>query len=498
MRNCEIVTVAEAYAADRYAAEHGVPSLALMENAGQAVADEIGRRWTVRPAIVLCGPGNNGGDGLVAARCLAERGWPVRVALLGAPEHLKGDAAKVCRRWDRELVSLSLDSMDGSDLVVDAILGAGLARPLEGTVRETVSALNGCGKTVVAIDVPSGLHGDLGHALDGTEGVCARADLTVTFFRKKPAHALMPGRILCGETVVADIGIPAAALEAIRPRMFENGLELWGRGFRWPQPSGHKYSRGHAVVVSGPAHTTGAARMAARAALRVGAGLVSVASPSDAVAVNAATLTAVMVKPFAGTAELARLLEDARLNAVIIGPGRGVGHPTQQEVGVILASRAAAVLDADALTSFSDDPQALFLQLREPAVLTPHPGEFGRIFPGVLERAPTRIEAAREAAAAAKCTVLLKGADTVIAAADGRIAINTNAPPSLATAGAGDVLSGMIGGLLAQGMTSFEAAAAGAWLHGEAAARFGLGLIAEDLPEMLPGVLSALREQLHE
>lgn len=492
----EILTVAEAYAADCYAAEHGVHSLTLMENAGRAVMHEIGRRWAARQALVLCGPGNNGGDGFVVARHLAERGWPVRVALLGRRDDLKGDAAAMAERWRGSIEPLSPESLNGAQIVVDAIFGAGLARPLDGVVRETVAALSASKATVVAIDVPSGLHGDLGRALDGRDSAAVLADLTVTFFRKKPAHVLMPGRLLCGEIVVAEIGIPEAALEIIRPRKFENGPQLWGRDFPWPQPLGHKYTRGHTVVVSGSAHATGAARMAARAALRVGAGLVSVASPTDAVAVNAGALTAVMVKPFAGASGLAQLLEDARLNAAVIGPGCGVGQPTQDLVAAVLASQAAAVLDADALTSFSEGPHTLFLQLREPAVLTPHAGEFERIFPGVLDRAPTRIEAAREASTAAKCTVLLKGADTVIAAADGRVVINTNAPPSLATAGAGDVLSGMIGGLLAQGMNSFDAAAAGAWLHGEAAARFGSGLIAEDLPEMLPAVLCTLRERL--
>jgi NAD(P)H-hydrate epimerase len=345
----------------------------------------------------------------------------------------------------------------------------------------------------VAVDVPSGLHGDLARALDAPSNGVVQADLTVTFFRKKPAHVLMPGRIFCGHVLVVDIGIPPAALAPIRPRIFENGPGVWGSRFPWPAPLAHKYARGHAVIVSGPGHATGAARLAARGALRAGAGLVSVASPLDAVSVNATALTAIMVKPFAGAQGLARLLTDKRFNAVAIGPGCGVGRATQELVAAVLASAAASVLDADALTSFSDDPNALFVQLREPAVLTPHAGEFARIFAGLLEKSPTRIEAARQAAAAAKCAVLLKGPDTVIAAPDGRIVVTTNAPPTLATAGAGDVLTGMICGLLAQGRNSFDAACAGAWLHGEAATRFGLGLIAEDLPEQLPGVLNQLR-----
>jgi hydroxyethylthiazole kinase-like uncharacterized protein yjeF len=492
----EILTVAEMYAADHYAAEHGVSTLALMENAGRAVADEITRRHAPNSALILCGPGNNGGDGFVVARHLAERGWPVRVSLLGARERLRGDAAAMAVRWAGDIAVLSPAGLDDASLIVDALFGAGLSRPLDGVAKDTVQALNGSKAEVVSVDVPSGVAGDLGRPIDGTGGIAAEADLTVTFFRKKPAHVLMPGRLLCGEVVLADIGIPARALEVIRPRFFENGPELWCAQFPWPQPLAHKYARGHAVVVSGPAHATGAARLAARGALRIGAGLVSVASPPDSLLVNAAALTAIMVKPFSGAQGLARLLADARLNAVVAGPGCGVGRSTQEFVAAILASRAAAVLDADALTSFADDPNALFLQLREPAVLTPHAGEFARVFPDLLERGPTRIEAARAAAAAAGCVVLLKGPDTAIAAPDGRIAITTNAPPVLATAGAGDVLSGMIGGLLAQGMDSFFAAAAGAWLHGEAAQQKGYGLIAEDLPENLPSVLTTLGQTL--
>lgn len=488
----EVLTVAEMYAADRFTMANGVASLTLMENAGVVVAEEIARRWACRPIAVLCGPGNNGGDGFVVARHLAERGWPVRVALSGARERLNGDAAAMAARWNGDVAPLAPEFLRSDELVVDALFGAGLARPLEGAVRATVQILKDRRTVVVAVDVPSGVHGDLARPLDQKSGT-VEANLTVTFFRKKPAHVLMPGRLFCGQILLREIGIPASALASIRPQICENDPALWGANFPWPQLLGHKYARGHAVVVSGPGHAAGAARLAARGALRAGAGLASVASPPDAVAVNSTALTAIMVKPFSGAPGLRDLLADARLNAVAIGPGCGVGPATRELVACVLASGAAAVLDADALTSFSGDAGALFAQLREPAVLTPHTGEFPRLFPGLLEKSATRIEAAREAAAAAKCTVLLKGPDTVIAARDGRIAVTTNAPPTLATAGAGDVLSGMICGLLAQGMASFDAAAAAAWLHGEAASLIGYGLIAEDLPEQLPGVLKRLR-----
>ena len=491
----EILTVAQCYEADRYAAAHGVASLTLMESAGRAVADAIVERHVRGRAVVLCGPGNNGGDGFVAARHLSAFGWEVSVALLGERGPLKGDAAEMAKRWDGEVVPLATDTLEGANVVVDALFGAGLTRPLEGRVAEIVRVLNASDVPVVAIDVPSGLHGDLARGLDD---VVVEAETAVTFFRKKPAHVLMPGALACGEIVVADIGIPEAALESIKPNMFENGPELWGRAYPWPQALAHKYARGHCVVVSGPAHATGAARLAARGALRIGAGLVSVASPPDAVPINAGQLTAIMVKPFEGATGLSDLLSDKRLNAVVIGPGCGLGQQTRDLVAAVLASEAAAVLDADALTSFQHDPAALFRLLRESAVLTPHEGEFERIFHGLLANANNKIEAVRSAAATVHCTVLLKGPDTVIAAPDGRAIVNSHAPATLATAGSGDVLSGFIGGLMAQRLDSFKAAAAAAWLHGKAARGFGPGLISEDLPELLPAALSTLKDELDE
>ena len=489
MTGLEVLNVAQMGEADRLAVAAGVPSLTLMENAGRAVADEIAKRFKPCNVAVLCGPGNNGGDGFVAARHLKTWGFGVHVALLGARENLKGDAAAMVKKWDGVVAPLSKESVKGATLVVDALFGAGLSRPLEGMAAEAVKAANASGVPIIAVDVPSGLHGDLGRALNGA---CIKAALTITFFRKKLGHLLEPGRLLCGEIFVADIGIPETVLDKVRTQMFENGPVLWAGAFPWPKPEGHKYDRGHCLVVSGPAHATGAARLAARGALRIGAGLVSVASPPEAVTVNAVELTAIMVKPFAGAGGLAELLSDKRFNAVVIGPGSGVGEGTKELVKAVLASGASVVLDADALTSFASNPKELFAQLHKNCVLTPHEGEFERIFPGLLKKS-SRLDAARTAAAEAKCVVLLKGPDTIVAAPDGRAAINANAPPTLATAGAGDVLAGFVAGLLAQHMQAFEAASAAAWLHGEAAKAFGPGLIAEDLPEALPEVLRALQ-----
>lgn len=491
----EILTCAQMAKADAFAVAHGVPSLTLMENAGRAVAEAVTARSKPCAVTVLCGPGNNGGDGFVAARLLDESGFTVRVA--HDADH-KGDAGDMSARWKGAREALTPAALDGARLVVDGLFGAGLSRPLDGAYAQIVEALNDL--PVAAIDMPSGVCGDTGQPLGG---VYVKAALTVTFFRKKPGHVLLPGRVLCGEVVVADIGIPAQAAAA---NLYENTPSLWH--FPWPRLDGHKYTRGHCVVVSGPAHATGAARLAARAALRVGAGLVSVASPPDAVAVNAAHLTAIMIKPFDGAAGLSELLSDQRLNAVVLGPGLGVGRKTHEMVVAALTSGAGAsakagatkkgvVLDADALTAFQDDSEFLFRLLHDRCVLTPHAGEFERLFPGLLGQSASKLDAVRAAAKRAGCVVLLKGADTVIAAPSGqngqqRAVINANAPPSLATAGAGDVLAGFVAGLLAQGMPAFDAAACAAWLHGEAANRFGPGLIAEDLPEMLPEVLKGL------
>lgn len=496
----ELLTTGEMYAADRAAVAGGVESLTLMENAGAAVAREIAARWPRAGTVaVLCGPGNNGGDGFVAARHLAGRGYEVRLGLMGDAGRLSGDAASMAERWEGGIRPLDADLLEGCDLIVDAVFGAGLTRAVEGDLAGLLAAAEGRAVPLVAIDVPSGIDGTSGQVL----GTAPHAALTVTFFRKKPAHVLAPGRFYCGEVVVADIGIAESALQEIAPAAWENGPRLWREEFPFPRPEGHKYSRGHAVVVSGGISATGAARLGARGALRAGAGLVTVASPPDALAVNAAQLTAIMVARCDGAGGLAHILSDRRKNAVLLGPGNGVGEATRQLVLAALESSAAVVLDADALTSFAADPGPLFAAMRArdaATVMTPHEGEFGRLFSHLLAGAEleatgapvSKIERARRAAAECGAVVLLKGPDTVVAAPDGRAAVNTNAPPELATAGSGDVLGGIVTGLLAQKMAAFQAAAAACWLHGEAARRFGPGLIAEDLPERLPHALAGL------
>lgn len=478
--------------ADRATIAGGIPGIDLMENAGRAVADAVSRRFAPRPVAVLCGPGNNGGDGFVAARILAERGWPVRLALLGDRTALKGDAAVAAARWPGPVERLAPDAIDGAVLAIDAIFGAGLARPIEGVAAAVIAALNERRVPTVAIDVPSGVDGASG----AIRGVAPQAALTVTFFRRKPGHLLMPGRVLCGETLVAQIGIAPDVLDAIAPDTAANHPAWWLRHFPWAVAAGHKYTRGHALVVGG-ARMTGAARLGARAAARVGAGLVTLAAPDPAFPIYAASLTGVIVAPVAGMDDLDALLADKRRNAALIGPGAGTEPETRDKVLKILAAGKSTVLDADALTVFADKPADLFDAIGSPVVLTPHEGEFARLFGAAGISGGGKLDRARGAAKASGAVVVLKGSDTVIAAPDGRAAINENAPPTLATAGSGDVLAGLVLGLMAQGMPAFEAASAAVWLHAAAAHAFGAGLVAEDLIETLPAVLAGLQQMAH-
>lgn len=477
----EVLTVAELTAADRASAEAGVSVRVLMERAGTAVAEALQRRWPAGEVVVLCGPGNNGGDGFVAARKLAEAGRSVRVVLLGEREALTGAAAEAAADWTGPVEPLSLDAVEGAAVVVDALFGAGLARPLEGPARETLRRAE-AHAPILAVDLPSGLNGDTG----AVQGYAPQAALTVTFHRKKPAHLLHPGAVLCGEVQVADIGLPAPADGAL----FENGPAAWGAAYPWPAVDVHKHRRGRLMVVAGGPLQGGAARLAARGGLRVGAGLVTVLCAPEAAPAHAARLDAVMLRAFETELELEQLAANA--DACVIGPAAGLGEATVANVEALAQTGAALVLDADALTVFRDEPDELFSMLDRDDVLTPHAGEFERLFPGLLVEAPERISAAREAARRADAVVLLKGPDTVIAAPDGRALINGNGSPWLATAGSGDVLAGFVAGLIAQGMDSFHAAGAAVWLHAEVARRHGPGLIAEDLPERLPAVLADL------
>ncbi|MEH3119455.1 MAG: NAD(P)H-hydrate dehydratase [Methylorubrum populi] len=490
-----LLTVEAMRRVDAAAIAGGTAGFTLMEAAGAAVA---ARARALVPegsrVLVLCGPGNNGGDGFVAARLLARAGYRVDLRLLGDRGTLEGDAALAAQAWTGAVGPAEAE-LPAADLVVDALFGAGLSRDLGGAARVLVDAVNRAGGPVLAVDVPSGIDGDSGAA----RGVAVEATETVTFVALKPGHLLQPGRAHCGTLHVAGIGTGEAAFAAgiagEAAALFRNGPGLW----TLPRltAGSHKYTRGHALVLSGPAHRTGAARLAARGALRIGAGLVTVASPAAALPENAAHLTAIMLRPCESADDLDDLLADERLNALLLGPGLGTGPATCDLVAVAAGAGRALVLDADALTSFRSEVRTLARHIRDGearAVLTPHEGEFARLFSGTEAVADglAKTERAARAAALAGAVVVLKGADTVIASPDGRVAINDHGSPHLGTAGSGDVLGGLIAGLLAQGMAPFEAACAAVWMHGDAGLRFGPGLIAEDLSELMPTVLRDL------
>ena len=493
----EVLTTAEMERADRLTIAAGTPGFALMLSAGQAVAQAAMELVQEGPILVVAGRGNNGGDGFVAAAELAARGREVSVILLCERDSLQGEAASAARGWKHPVLPFNPQAIGKPALIIDALFGAGLNRPVKGDPYEMIEAINANGAPVLSVDLPSGINGTSGAIM----GIAIRAVETVTFFRPKPAHLLLPGRIHCGRVRVADIGIDAHVLGEIAPQTFENVPHLWHSAFPVPRIDGHKYARGHVIVVSGDLAATGAARMSARGSLRAGAGLVTLASPRDALAVNASALTAVMVRPIDTVIEFAELLTDKRLNACVIGPGAGVGARTCDFVLTALSAKRYVVLDADALTSFAEAPDRLFEAIKASSdsrvVLTPHEGEFPRLFSDISNKHPLRskLERVRAAAERSGAVVLLKGPDTVVASPDGRAAIAANAPPWLATAGAGDVLSGMIAGMLAQGVPSFEAACIGVWMHGEAAREAGPGLIAEDLSETLPAVFRRLYDE---
>ncbi len=548
----DLLTAAQMRAIEQAAIDNGeVTGLELMERAGRGVVDAIFEEWpelreTSHRAVVLCGPGNNGGDGFVVARLLKEWGWEVEVFLYGDPERLPPDAKTnyercavlldICAIEDDEAQFEDAFTRLGSqDLIVDALFGTGLARPFY-TLPKTQMALNDCGHFslkepnypyAVAIDLPSGFDGSSGRYLtDETVdernafSFAPRANLTVSFHRGKLGHVLANGAEQCGKLRLVDIGLEGSP----RPRAGEKPppggavggcpaappgerVELIGAppNRLTKQTHTHKYTQGHALILSGPAGKTGASRLAARGALRIGAGLVTLTGPASAQAEQCAQVTAIMWREIKGAPGLTELLEDDRNNALCLGPGLGIGHSTAHLTLAALEAKRATVLDADALTQFERNPQVLFDALHDQCVLTPHAGEFARLFPDIAEKlnapatkgpAYSKVDATREAAKRAGCTVLFKGPDTVIATPDGQARINSahydRAAPWLATAGSGDVLAGLITGLLARGFAPVDAAATAAWLHVECALSFGPGLIAEDLPEELPKVFRSL------
>ncbi|SHI83084.1 yjeF C-terminal region, hydroxyethylthiazole kinase-related/yjeF N-terminal region [Shimia gijangensis] len=524
----ELLTAAQMRAIEIAAIESGeVTGLELMERAGQGVVEAVFEEWpelagTAHRAVVLCGPGNNGGDGFVVARLLKEWGWEVEVFLYGDAEKLPPDARANYERWREKGDTLGLSSemprWEGDywkdsdlDLLVDAVFGTGLARSVEGQLAELFSAINVCehgvgGARTVAVDIPSGLDGDSGKVL----GSAIQADLSVSFHSLKAGHLQTNGPDFCGRSVVKSIGLEATRAATDARKELGRGVVQFVEhpGLAMSKLGAHKYSHGHALILSGGASKSGAARLAAQGALRIGAGLVTLGVPHEAQAEVAAQITALMMCEVGDAGALSVVLRDTRLNALCLGPGLGAQKARDLVPAALGASGVKprpTVLDADALSAFSDAPDELFGMLHGNCVLTPHEGEFARLFPDIAMRlreeprsgpAFSKADATREAATRAGCVVLFKGPDTVIADPTGRCSLNSahydRAAPWLATAGSGDVLAGFITGLLARGFAPMHAAENAAYLHVECARHFGPGLIAEDLPEQLPAVFRDL------
>ncbi|PWE17280.1 bifunctional ADP-dependent NAD(P)H-hydrate dehydratase/NAD(P)H-hydrate epimerase [Marinicauda salina] len=483
-----ILTTEAMGAADRFAIESGRSGEALMEAAGAGAADAIRARWAPRPTAVLCGPGNNGGDGFVVARRLAEAGWPVTVFAMKPADALAGDAAAAAAKWSGVTRPLGDAAPDEYGLVVDALFGAGLSRPLEDDAARLADEVGRSAAAVVAIDVPSGIHGDRARA----DGAAFRADLTATFHQFKPAHVLEPGASACGEIVLVDIGVPDGWRDSVEIAAELNDPGLWTASGLALDRATHKHRRGRLCVLSGPGGATGAARLAAQAGLSAGAGFVTLLCPGSALLEAAAASLAVVTRKLPKDAAFGDVLGDHRADAAVLGPGAGVDETTQERALSALASGVPLVLDADALTVFADASHVFFSALREDCVLTPHAGEFERLFPGLSQGSLDKIEAARRAAAECGAVIVFKGPDTVIAAPDGRVRVNTHASPRLASAGTGDVLAGMIGAFIAQGAGAFDAASAAVWIHGDAGRRMRPGETAGDLLRRLPESLAAL------
>lgn len=516
----EILTPAQMGRADRLTIEGGVDGYLLMETAGQAVATaaiDLLERKTGSGAsgmvCILCGPGNNGGDGFVAAQLLEEEGWSVIIGCSVDVEDLKGDAQRAAEEWGDEVYGLSASLWDDSDIIIDALFGAGLDRPITGELADLIDAINESGLPVLSVDLPSGVEGASGQI----GGAAVRADQTVTFFRKKPAHVLYPGKALCGRLLVADIGIEDTVLEETGCCAFENAPTLWLGN--WPEAlkpleviqaerlADHKFHRGHCVVLSGDALHSGAARLAARAALRAGAGLVTLAPPADSALAVAAQVTSIMVEPLKDADSLDDIFARRDCDVLVAGPALGLAEAQHVLIRNVLGLDMGVVLDADAITCFADGVASgdfSFEMMKDsPAarsgrlVLTPHEGEFARLFPDLSyrmreEKRLSKLDCALAAAQMCGAVIILKGADTVVASPDGYGVIHSQGVPYLATAGSGDVLAGIVGGLMVQGMPTLDSACAGVWLHSQAGMMLGPGLISEDIIEALPKVYEAL------
>ncbi len=491
----EILTSTAMAKADRLTIEGGIAGFQLMENAGKAVADAAKSMVTSGGKIlIVAGTGNNGGDGFITARLLQEADYKVSILMTGDKGRLQGDAKRAFETI-ADIKCVSVDTnMNTFDLIIDALFGAGLNRDIEGQQAELISQINKSGIPVLAIDLPSGVDGNSGVI----RGIAVKAAETVTFFRLKAGHLLLPGRVRCGQVLLTQIGMKSDTLAKIPVIAQKNSPDWWRSKFPVPRLEDNKYQRGHVLCIAGPLEMSGAARLMAGAALRSGAGLVTLGVSGSALLAHACHTTSIMLHKLDPDQDITKILKEKRINCVALGPGLPPNEHTRNQVLSFLDNDGPVLLDAGALSAFHGHSQLFFNAVgkhKSPIVLTPHDGEFKKLFPDLVAIS-SKIQRAREAARRCGAIILLKGADTVIATPTGDASISNNAPPFLATAGSGDVLSGLIAGLLAQSMPAFLAVNAAVWLHGQAANWVGPGLISSDLDEGLKKAISRLVQAL--
>ena len=466
---------------ENQAIKSGKKSTELMENAGTAVVKLILKRYKNRNISVLCGPGKNGGDGFVVARLLKEQGWNVRLGLTSSQKDK--DSIEKAELWKGNIEPLNESLLYGNPIIIDAMFGAGLKRKLTGIPLALVTKINNKKLDCIAIDIPSGIDGDSGKIL----GDAPKCKLTITFFCAKPGHFLMPSKSKVGEVIIEDIGISNSFLKQINVKTFLNTPELWKKKFPIPTYDTHKYKRGH-LLIAGAANMTGATHLASSSARRIGAGVVTIGAPSSSCDIYKLGAFGHIVLPINNPGDWNNLLKNYKNTATLIGPGLGKIAFLKDVVIAALNSKKPVILDADGLNIFKNNPLQLFHSTNRKHILTPHEGEFKKLF----NFKGNPISRVSRAAKKSGAIVLLKGSSTIIAHPNGKIIINDTGKPYLATAGSGDVLAGIIAGLITQGMNVFEAGCGGTWIHGRAAELFGPGLIAEDIPKLIPTILNEI------
>ncbi|MDX1950377.1 MAG: NAD(P)H-hydrate dehydratase [Rickettsiales bacterium] len=487
--------------ADSEAERFGISNFTLMCNAGEKSADLVDKILDYKKkgdaVYILCGVGNNGGDGYITARILKERGYDIRLSNIGdlrKVSELTLQAMDFAVSSGIEIEEFDEDYLEQADLIIDAIFGIGLKRDITGDIAEIIEKINYAKNSqknkflVFSLDVPSGVCSNTGEV----RNIAIQADYTISYQTPKIGCYLLPAKNYVGKIEVADIGIPDEAFSEIYNPYFINSTDLWLDKFPFPKLESHKYHKGHIVIDGGEEDFTGASRMASIASMRVGAGLATICADEKSLPIYATSMLSVMVKRLKEIEDLEKYIKLKKVNSAVLGCGSGFDILAPLRVYHCLEEKLACVIDADVFSIFQEKPKEFIKALKKnkKSVLTPHEGEFKRVF----NVDGSKIERASKAAKLCDNVIVLKGNDTIIASPDGRIAVNNNAPTWLATAGSGDVLAGIIGGLLAQNMPSFEAACAGVWIHSECANILGQGLISEDLIDAIPLVLQSLSQ----